>query len=90
MSRTAEGLDRNTVIDEETGFTAGDKEDIQVRQKRVEAMRKVLLGRDGIVSAFDKVTGTASIEGYSKMLRDQGKGDEVDRIMNEKFKEVLK
>ena len=39
MSRTAEGLDRNTVIDEETGFTAGD-EDIQVRQKRVEAMKE--------------------------------------------------
>ena len=82
MSRTAEGLDRNTVIDEETGFTAGDKEDIQVRQKRVEAMRKAL-GRDGIVSTIDNATGTASVEGYSKMLRDQGKGDEVDRIMNE-------
>lgn len=82
MSRTAEGLDRNTVIDEETGFTAGDKEDIQVRQKRVEAMRKAL-GRDWLSSTIDNATGTASVEGYSKMLRDRGKGDEVDRIMNE-------
>ena len=30
----------------------------------------------------DKVTGTAGLEGYSKMLRDQAK-EEVDRIMNE-------
>ena len=81
-TKTRAGVDRNTVIDEETGFTAGEMEDIKVKQERIEAMRKSL-GRDILASAFDKVTGTASIEGYSKMLRDQGRGEEVDRIMNE-------
>ncbi len=81
-TKTRAGVDRNTVIDEETGFTAGEMEDIKVKQERIEAMRKAL-GRDWLASGFDKVTGTASIEGYSKMLRDQGRGDEVDKIMNE-------
>ena len=57
---------------------------MQVKNERIEAMRKSL-GRDNDwgAGALDCTTGTASIEGYSKMLRDQGKGEEVDRIMNE-------
>ena len=82
MSRTAEGLDRNTVIDEETGFTAGEMEDIRVKQERIKAM-KASLGRDGIAGSLDWLSGTATVEGYSKMMKDQGKEDELNKIMED-------
>ena len=83
-TKTRAGVDRNTVIDEETGFTAGEMEDMQVKNERIKAMKEAL-GRDKDwgAGALDWLSGQATVEGYSKMLRDQGKGEEVDRIMNE-------
>jgi hypothetical protein len=82
-TKTRAGVDRNTVIDEDTGFTAGEMEDIQIKQERIKAMREVLGRGDILTSNLDWLSGQATIEGYSKMLEDRGKGEEVDRIMNE-------
>lgn len=81
-TKTRAGVDRSTVIDEDTGFTAGEMEDIQIEQERIKAMKEAL-GRDAFAGTLDWLSGQATVEGYSKMLRDQGKGEEVDRIMNE-------
>ena len=79
-TKTRDGVDRNTVIQEDTGFTAGEMEDMKVRQERIAAMKKSL-GRDAFAGALDFLSGTATVEGYSEMMKDQGKEKELKEIM---------
>lgn len=82
MTRTRTGLLRSEITDEETGFTRGDQEDMKVRNERVKAMTKAL-GRDKFAQVLDNLSGGASVENYSAMMKAAGMTDQLKDILQQ-------
>ena len=78
MTRTREGFLRSDIVDEETGFTRGDQEDMRVAKERRQAMVKAL-GRDGFAQALDNLGGNATVENYSAMMKSCWYGRPIER-----------
>ena len=82
MTRTREGFLRSDIVDEETGFTRGDQEDMRVAKERRQAMVKAL-GRDGFSQALDNLGGNATVENYSAMMKAAGMEDQLKDILQQ-------
>lgn len=82
MTRTRSGLLRSEISDDETGFTRGDQEDIKVKNERVKAMTKAL-GRDRFAQVLDNLSGGASVENYSAMMKAAGMTDQLKDILQQ-------
>ena len=82
MTRTRTGLLRSEITDEETGFTRGDQEDMKVRNERVKAMTKAL-GRDKFAQVLDNLSGGASVENYSAMMKAAGMTEQLKDILQQ-------
>ena len=82
MTRTREGFLRSDIVDEETGFTRGDQEDMRVAKERRQAMVKAL-GRDGFAQALDNLGGNATVENYSAMMKAAGMEDQLKDILQQ-------
>jgi len=82
MTRTREGFLRSDVVDEETGFTRGDQEDMKVANERRKAMVKAL-GRDGFAQALDNLGGNATVENYAAMMKSAGMTDDLKNILQQ-------
>ena len=74
---------RAKVVNKETGQTQGQVEDMQLRNQKIEAMRKAL-GRDNFMQQFlDRQmgnTGDMAIENFSKMMTERGLGERLKEI----------
>ena len=74
---------RAKVVNKETGQTQGQVEDMQLRNQKIEAMRKAL-GRDNFMQQFlDRQmgnTGNMAIENFSKMMTERGLGERLKEI----------
>ena len=73
---------RSHIVDEETGFTRGDQEDMRVAKERRQAMVKAL-GRDGFAQALDNLGGNATVENYSAMMKAAGMEDQLKDILQQ-------
>tara|TARA_B100000035_G_scaffold47698_1_gene36369 strand:- start:389 stop:2428 length:2040 start_codon:yes stop_codon:yes gene_type:complete len=82
MTRTREGFLRSEVMDDDTGFTRGDMEDMRVAKERRQAMVKAL-GRDGFAQALDNLGGNATVENYSAMMKAAGMEDQLKDILQQ-------
>ena len=82
MTRTREGFLRSEVMDDDTGFTRGDMEDMRVAKERRQAMVKAL-GRDGFSQALDNLGGNATVENYSAMMKAAGMEDQLKDILQQ-------
>tara|TARA_A100001234_G_scaffold204534_1_gene199499 strand:+ start:36 stop:2057 length:2022 start_codon:yes stop_codon:yes gene_type:complete len=82
MTRTREGFLRSDIVDEETGFTRGDQEDMRVAKERRQAMVKAL-GRDGFAQALDNLGGNATVENYAAMMKAAGMTDQLKDILQQ-------
>ena len=82
MTKTREGFLRSEVMDEDTGFTRGDMEDMRVAKERRQAMVKAL-GRDGFAQALDNLGGNATVENYSAMMKAAGMEDQLKDILQQ-------
>ena len=74
---------RAKVVNKETGQTQGQVEDMQLRNQKIEAMRKAL-GRENLMQKFlDRQmgnTGDMAIENFSKMMKERGLGQRLEEI----------
>ena len=82
MTRTREGFLRSDIVDEETGFTRGDQEDMRVAKERRQAMVKAL-GRDGFSQALDNLGGNATVENYAAIMKAAGMTDQLKDILQQ-------
>jgi len=82
MTRTREGFLRSDIVDEETGFTRGDQEDMRVANERRKAMVKAL-GRDGFSQALDNLGGNATVENYAAMMKAAGMTEQLKDILQQ-------
>lgn len=82
MTKTREGFLRSDIVDEETGFTRGDQEDMKVANERRKAMVKAL-GRDGFAQALDNLGGNATVENYAAMMKSAGMTDDLKNILQQ-------
>jgi murein DD-endopeptidase MepM/ murein hydrolase activator NlpD len=82
MTKTKSGLLRSEIADKKTGFTRGDEEDIKVRSDRMKAMTKAL-GRDRFSQVLDTLSGGASVENYSAMMKSAGMTDQLKDILKQ-------